>query len=372
MAFTLTKLFKLGGRGQILEWEVGFDGKEGWTLAGQQNGKKTLRTFEIKLNSSGRNLMEQAKLETNSRFEKKINEGYLKELNTLNSSVSNLMLASIFRDDLVSYPCVVQPKIDGVRMCAYIQEDELITLSRKNKSFNFLDSVKEEIKEYLNNSSVKLDGELYSFTLSFNQLSGVVRSVKTRNVREDEIIYIIFDNIDLRKTTKPRLEKLGVPLQIWDDSVEDKELFEMVSERVYILKSWIVNSRADLADFEDFVLDQKLEGVMIRQMEGLYRGFRCQNLLKLKREQDDEGVIVGYTTGSGAERDKVIWKVEDKIGNVISMRPCGTFEEREELLKNAEDYIGRVVTYRFHEINPETGIPRFPRVLRFRDDEPGE
>lgn len=382
MTFSLPKLFKLGSRGKTLEWEVGFDGEEGWTLAGQQDGKKVLRKFEIKLNSSGRTLEEQALLEIKSRHKKKVDEGYsenktfenINEVNSLDTPETGLMLATPFRDDLINYPCVAQPKIDGIRMCAYMKDGELITLSRRNNSFNFLDLLKEEIKIYLGNSSVKLDGELYSFTLNFDQVSGVVRSKKTRNPREDEIVYIIFDNLNPRKETKKRLEKLGVPLEEWK-SGEDVQLFEKISDHIYILKSWIVNSREDLDDFEDYVLNQKLEGVMIRHLEGsksYYKGHRCQNLLKLKKEQDDEGTIVGFTTGSGAERDKVIWEVEDKRGNVIRMRPCGTFELREEQLKNAENYIGLTVTYRYFELNPVTKIPRFPRVLRIRDDEPRE
>lgn len=373
-SLSLPKLFKLGSRGKSLEWEVGFDGVEGWTLAGQADGKKVLRKFEIKLNSSGRNLEEQALLEIKSRHKKKIDEGYSEtlEINSLDTPETGLMLASNFRDDLVNYPCVAQPKIDGIRMCAFLQNRELITTSRRNNSFNFLEELKTEIKDYLGNSTIKLDGELYSFSLNFDQISGVVRSKKTRNPLEDEIVYIIFDNLDSRKETQRRLEKLGVPLQTWGDS-EDIELFECISEHIYVLKSWIINSREELDDFENYVLDQKLEGVMIRHLEGpkaYYRGYRCQNLLKLKKEQDDEGIIVGFTTGSGAERDKVIWKVEDKNGNIIHMRPCGSFEEREEQLKAADDYIGRVVTYRYFELNPTTKIPRFPRVLRFRDDEP--
>jgi len=374
MSLSLPKLFKLGSRGKSLEWEIGFDGVEGWTLAGQVDGKKVLRKFEIKLNSSGRNLEEQALLEIKSRHKKKIDEGYSEtlEINSLDTPETGLMLASQFRDDLVNYPCVAQPKIDGIRMCAFLQNGELITTSRRNNNFNFLEELKAEIIDYLGTSTIKLDGELYSFTLNFDQISGVVRSKKTRNTLENEIVYIIFDNLDSRKQTQRRLEKLGVPLQNWEES-ESKELFEAVSEHIYILRSWIINSREELDDFEDYVLDQKLEGVMIRHLDGpkaYYRGYRCQNLLKLKKEHDDEGVIVGFTTGSGAERDKVIWKVEDKNGNIIHMRPCGTFEAREEQLKNAEDYIGRVVTYRYFELNPITGIPRFPRVLRFRDDEP--
>jgi len=375
MTLSTTKLFKLGGRNQILEWEIGFDGEELWTEYGQRDGKKVRRTAEIKLNSSGRSLLEQARLEIDSRIKKKRDEGYIDDIdvsNSLDNLNCGLMLATIFRSDLISYPCVVQPKIDGVRMCSYIDDGELITTSRRNGNFNFLNELKEEIVEYIGTSTVKLDGELYSFTLSFNELSGVVRSKKTRNPNEEEVVYMIFDTVDIKKKTQKRLEKLGLPLYQWVED-EEKELFAMASNKIYIVKSWLVNSDDELADFEEYVVNQGLEGVMIRHLEGdksYYKGSRCQNLLKLKREQDDEGVIVGFTHGSGAERDKVIWKIKDKRGNVISMRPCGNFEMREEQLKNGEEYIGRVITYRYHELNPETGIPRFPRMLRFRDDEP--
>lgn len=369
MEKTLAKLYKMGGRGKVLEWQVGFDGEEIWTSAGQVDGKKTIRMAEVILNKTGRNLEEQALLEMKSRFKKKMDEGYSESLNT---SESGLMLADKYREDLVSFPCVVQPKIDGIRMSAHLEGGELITLSRRNNSFNFLDDLKDEIKEYLGKSKTKLDGELYSFTLNFDKISGIVRSKKTRNPQEDEVIYMIFDNVDYQKPTQPRLEKLGVPITDWSvDSTN--ELFFQVSDHIYIVKSWFIHSNEELFEFEEYILSQKLEGVMIRHLQGplsIYKGSRAQNLLKLKREQDDEGEIVGYTTGSGAERDKVIWKVKDKRGNVIAMRPCGTFEGREELLKNAEKYVGRIITYRFFELNPESGVPRFPRVLRFRDDEP--
>jgi DNA ligase-1 len=389
-AFVLDILYMKGARGEIRQWQVGFEDGRIWTESGQLNGKLTKKSSEVTPKAK-RTMDQQAQLETKSRHKKKIDEGYSKtrpDAEVAEGESENepkagdsggkvfpgSMLANKYQPKLMKYPCYVQPKIDGIRMSAAMREGKLLTSSRKNSPFSHLSQLKGEVVEMLGKDDVILDGELFSFSLKFNDLSGLVRSKLKANPREGEVIYAIFDLMHLQMTFEERFTHLGGEIEKWETGTRpDKEdFFTEIRSKVFRVNTWSVENEEELLDFEAAALEAGLEGIMIRFQKGLYKTSRTNNLLKLKRDQDEEGTIVGFEEENADEEGLVVWKVKDPRGNIVSMRPMGTFEERQEQFANGDKYIGRVVTYRFFELNPDTGIARFPRVVRFRADDPSD
>lgn len=392
--FSLGPVYKLGSRGETRVWEVGFDGDRLWTKSGQVGGKMTLRTAEVKTNSSGRTLDEQALLEAKSRLKKKKDEGYVDDLTETpdEERLPEPMAGNIYRDDLVDFPLLAQAKLDGTRLVCSQQNGKFVSRSRKNKPLNHFEELKKEVLEFLGETEIILDGELYSLTLPFHILSGATRAKNKPSPDEDGVILVVFDQIDLTLSATERIENLGFQIEKWSERKKKKKLLDQrgynvsmflkeISPHLYFVRTWEIANEAELLEFHEAIKAVDIEGVMVRQMTGNRSKYQCrrsQHLLKIKEYQTFEGKIVGFSEGTGTEEGRVIWDVEleddetstTKIaeGEIVKMRPCGTFELREEWFQNGANYIGRRVTYKCLKINEDTGIPREPIVLRFRDD----
>lgn len=375
--FELEPLYKLDAHGKIRIWKTGALGNILWSEFGQEGGAMR-RTERIVTPKAKRSLQEQCLLEAKSNHKKKSDEGYVLDLESSEQEekLPQAMLANHYTAK-VKFPILAQPKIDGIRMISGIINNSLQTSSRKSNEFHHMKELKEEVFDLLSIDFEGriFDGELYSYTLSFDELSGVVRSKNTRNPKEEEIIYLVFDIIDLGLSCQERMEvftgetwSTSGELQIWDPS--KKKFISKITDKVSYVRTWWIEDEETLFEFEDAVLKKGFEGVMVRLPNSNYVPRRSNNLLKLKKNLDEEGEIVGFTDGMGDETGKVIWKVKDPRGNIVPMRPRGNFAEREEYFENGEDYIGKIVTYKCFEINKKSGIPRFPRVIRFRADDP--
>jgi ATP-dependent DNA ligase len=138
-------------------------------------------------------------------------------------------------------------------------------------------------------------------------------------------------------------------------------------------------------------LDLGGEGVVIRNPASIWFPKRHKDILKYKQTDDDEGRIVGFT--SGRETDKGS-KHLGKIGALIldykgKRLACAglTDEEREFASNDMRDYaksnpdqdmpdgfqgehfkVGQLVTFKYRELSDD-GVPKEARYFRQREDE---
>jgi DNA ligase-1 len=103
------------------------------------------------------------------------------------------------------------------------------------------------------------------------------------------------------------------------------------------------------------------EGLMLHHREAVYRSGRSGDLLKLKRFDDAEAVVLGYKPGKG--------KFQGMVGSLKVRSEDGQEFYIGSGLKDAQrrepPAIGSVVTYRFQGLT-DNGLPRFPVFLRER------
>lgn len=304
---------------------------------------------------------EQAVNEAQSKWNKKIYQGYVpdkssltKQVETNNSKKIILpMLAHDFnkRGKDISFPCYVQPKLDGVR--AIFNNGKF--QSRTGKFFPNLDHIKNE----LNNSDLNLilDGELYSNTLGFQDIVGIVKKEKINEndrIKLNQIIFIVYDAI-LDIDYSQRLSKLKI-------------FFKNKNFKYnYLHNTEICNTIEELSQFHDKYVEKGYEGLILRNFTGKYEiKNRSKNLQKYKKFQDDEFEIINFTDGTGIEKNLVIWICQTKEGKQFNIRPQGTHEDRKKLFKNGKKYIGKYLTVKYFEYTDD-GIPRFPVGIAIRD-----
>jgi len=105
------------------------------------------------------------------------------------------------------------------------------------------------------------------------------------------------------------------------------------------------------------------EGLMLREPGSRYEVGRSSTLLKVKRFQDAEALVVGHEPGAGRHRGR--------LGALLVKLPDGTefavgtgFTDQE---RDSPPPIGTTTTFRFQELT-DHGAPRFPSFVRVRSD----
>ncbi|GGO85193.1 ATP-dependent DNA ligase [Marinobacterium nitratireducens] len=197
-----------------------------------------------------------------------------------------------------------------------------------------------------------LDGELWLGNGRFAEVSALIRRYDRQDADWRDLRFMVFD-LPARPAAfgmrRAQLEALlrdtAVP---WLQAVEHRR----------------VADRAELDRLLDGVVAGGGEGLMLHRDGALYRVGRSPDLLKYKRHQDAEAVVIGYSPGEGKYSGLVgALLVEDERGRRFRLGSGLSDAERA-----SPPPLGARVTYRF---NGQTvnGLPRFARFLRVRGRE---
>jgi ATP-dependent DNA ligase len=339
------------------------------TTHGYKDGKMQVNE---KIVEHGKNLgkknattaFEQAVLEAKSAWTKKKESGYSDATTSeekeekephhkeIDESVPTPMLAHDYhkRGKDIVFPCLVQPKLDGTR-CVAVPGKGLF--SRNRKAYPHLAHIKSEIDKL--DPSIILDGELYSNTLSFQEIVGIVKKEKELSQKESQIKFHVYDVI----INKPFVERLEFLTQ----------LFKQNNFKTLVLvKTEPCKSEGAMKEIHEQYIMAGWEGIMLRNHKGMYKYTRSVDLQKFKLFFDTECEIIGCKEGEGLEKGCVVWQCKTDEGKTFSCRPRGSREERQEMFLNGESYVGKMLTVRYQE-KTDDGLLRFPVGIAMRDYE---
>lgn len=285
------------------------------------------------------------------------------------------MLAGKVKDTAkLCYPVIVSPKLDGIRAVNPYGGD---LLSRKLKAIP-----NAHVQRLFGGADTQyFDGELICGNPwdkdVYNQ---TYRAVMSKDGESDVKLYV-FDYF-----------------QFWNDNFGDRMMRmpvpSLLPAGVVILEQRLVHSEAELLAYEERLLAQGYEGVMVRGVSGPYKFGRSTEregyLLKLKRFADDECEIIGveelmsnqneatkdelgHTKRSSHQEGKVPM---DTLGALVvrdvttgvefNIGTGFTAEQRKELWATREALPGRIGVYKHFKIGV-VEKPRFPVWKGFRD-----
>jgi ATP-dependent DNA ligase len=382
-------LYGISSSGKQYQWTIKVvqDEKSNVSIVtkyGTLDGKKTTHSRNIPRGKGKKDKFEQGVSEATSKWKaKQDKEGYseTKKKDTVKSvkySAIRPMLAHTYelgsyqktRGAKISYPALVQPKFDGLRCLAYLDgKGNVVLESRTGKSFYHLDHIRNELKTFFSmikivspDSKFYFDGELYSHVLPFEKITGICRRetlTLEEELKESVLIrYYVYDCFDLSHLDQTNEQRFDIL----------KKLFSDISTKYIVLSpTEKVGSEKEMLKWHKKYIEDGYEGIMIRNLAGLYKiKGRSKDLQKYKTFVDEEFKVIGYHSEEGAAGG-VVWECITKDGKEFSVRPRGTVEERQQFLENADDYIGKKLTVIFQEYS-EDGVPRFPVGKAFRDE----
>ena len=234
-------------------------------------------------------------------------------------------------------------KLDGV----YAHWDGQVLVSRAGNRFNapawFIAGFPAQ----------PLAGELWMGRGMFDKLSGVVRRQKPDHAAWRQVRFMVFDLPAHPANFNGRLQRL-------------EEIFATLDlPTIGLVKQRRVASHDALMALLDAVVERGGEGLMLRRAASFHRAGRSADLLKLKRFDDAEAIVVAHLPGKG--------KHAGMLGALLLELPDGrrfrvgtgfTNEQRKK-----PPPVGTTVTYK-HYGHTSTGLPRFASFLRVRDERP--
>jgi len=273
----------------------------------------------------------------------------------IDKDVPSPMLAHDFlkRGKSIKFPCFAQRKYDGTR-CVAMSGKGLF--SRNKKRYPHLDHIVAEINKLP--STIILDGELYSDTLTFQEIVGIVKRETLKEGDQEKQIQIKLHVYDI--INEAPYEERYANLQILFNKYKFKHLI--------LVKSDICESEEAMKELHAQYVAEGFEGLMLRNKAGLYKNSRAVDLQKFKEFFDGEFKIAAFKEGEGLEAGCVIWVCEAENGLQFACRPRGTREEREVLYSDGKKYVGKKLTVRYQEMT-DSNVPRFPVGIAIRDYE---
>jgi ATP-dependent DNA ligase len=293
---------------------------------------------------------EQAQKEAKALYQKKLKSGFSEsETDTEKVKIYFPMLAHEFSEKFDIYPCIVQPKLDGIR-CIIYKNDSLVFQSRNNTIFQQFPFAKELEHFFIENPSLVLDGELYHHSLGFQKITSIVR--KKDHPDLDKIQYHVYDVI----CDEPYFKRYEI-------------IRKIKGTNVCCVETKTAVSREEIETYHTHYTGIGYEGIMIRNPEGIYHEkARSKDLLKYKHFKDAEFLVVGHTEGKHGI--PVFTCVTDKASGKPCtfgvMMKCST-SLKQEMLENVTDYYNKYLTVKYQELS-EDGVPRFPIGIGFRSD----
>jgi len=258
------------------------------------------------------------------------------------------MLAKDFKKEVkkVKYPCFAQPKLDGMRALASIEDG---FISRTGKA---IDTIGHIVLPEL--PGVVLDGELYAHGISFQENMKLIK--KYREGETEQVKYHVYDIV------------MDAPFE-----VRYKTLISIASDipDVHIVETHLIESQEQLIAFHQQFIAEGYEGTMVRHSEEGYAvNKRSSQLLKYKDFLDEVYEVVDVIPSeSRPEQGVVTCVITNKTGQLEHFNTGMKFshEAREEILRNKHMYIGMMAEIRFFEYT-DSGLPRFPVCVGFRLD----
>jgi hypothetical protein len=293
---------------------------------------------------------------------------------------------------VITFPCFVQPKLDGLRCVSYATHSTGVGValqSRTGAFFTSLPAIAAALRPYLSqHPNIVIDGELYTDQMPFEELAGLIKKKKITDSdveRLKKVKYHVYDIYDRTLPDMPYSERLAVlaaavrrcgcvagdafhsggtpstaTARMLRSAATTVVATEEAAAMVVLVRTEKVAALADFRRlFAEFV-EAGYEGIMLRNAAGIYcANYRSNDLQKYKEFMEEEYRIIDFTQGEGRDAGAVIWVCETADGKVFTARPRGSLNQRRDWFNDGDKYIGKNLTVIYQELTEE-GKPRFP------------
>lgn len=359
------KLYKKDSKNKIRVWYVEQNIDKYRYYSGLDDGRLVSTDWTIALpknegRSNSTSSEQQALLEIESEYRKKIKKGYVYDISDVNKKKFQCTLAKEYvkfadKLDLSSRIWAGQIKFNGCR-CILTKNGAFTRTGEKILTIPHI--INEHRTFFETNPDAVLDGELFNYDLreKLNELIRIVR--KTVHITHDDfakskeiVKYYVYDGfLNENDANNKYIDRYN-------------KLTQSISKLAYTVQveHTILTSTEDLNIFYNAQLADKQEGIILRNLESSYERKRSKNLLKYKPVDDDEAVIVKIHEGNGdwnnaAKTATLLWNDQTFDATFL-----GSIPYLKSVFEDKDKYINQIIKFKYNGLNG-LGTPNFARI----------
>ncbi len=371
-------LYKKTSTGAIQSWQIDVSHEDGAsylvTTYGQlntpnpQTARDPIREGKNAGRANATTRQEQAVAEAKAKWEKqKTSRGYVESIEAAQAGEVDAlvaggilpMLAHKFAEhaEKIEFPVFVQPKLDGIRCLAILQDGVCTLWTRTRKPIVSCPHIVVEIEDAFPGQTLLLDGELYNHEMKadFERIVSLVRQDAPHP--DCELVqYHVYDVPDSTLSARERMKLL------LDYTERDFKFLRMVHTAV-------IDDETGVLEYLTHFRNAGYEGCMLRNAEALYVNKRSYDLQKVKEFDDGEFEIIGIKEGRG----RLVGHVGAFICRISTGIECevklsGTTDRLREYYENHALWQGKKMTVRYQGLTKKGNL-RFPVGVTVRDYE---
>lgn len=285
------------------------------------------------------------------------------------------MLARTYGPKFSYFPCLLQPKLNGIRALAQNTDSGIVMQSRDEKLWrrDFLHEIHDELrslyaagKSYFSSTwNPLLDGELYVHGWRLQDINSAIAVNRSeRTEKTGRVEYHLFDSIpDLSTPFIDRWVALSALIQ--------QIRLDSNLQHIRAVPTHRCDNLEEMQRYFHHYTAAGYEGVMLRTNEPYFVGetahgtqYRSKTLWKHKQWEDAEFVCVGATQGEGKAAigfGALILSTGQAMpsGEAITFKVGTGFTDEE---RQQEPPIGKLVRVRYLELTRD-GIPFNPSFI---------
>ena len=262
------------------------------------------------------------------------------------------------RPDGVEYPCMAEPKFDGVRLVALKREGVVSLVSRSGKPYSNFPNIEAAIQD-LPQDNIMLDGEVAGVT--FDSVMNVAHRKKGKDDRNlalhgfDILSLAHFEGATGKIAQTRRTEHVR------------SVVAESGTAFLCTVPHKIVKSEKEMLAYFTKMRKKGYEGLVLKKLRAPYSFARTAVWIKAKEWLSVEGIVVGFEEGTSKYKGK-LGALKLKIDGVVTKAGTGYSDAlRGSIWRNRKTYKGKMVEIKAQE-KTKDGRFRFPVFLRFRED----
>lgn len=256
----------------------------------------------------------------------------------------------------------IQPKLDGDRCRAIFNEDgKVFLLSSEENIITSVPHINEEL-ESLRLKNCELDGELYTHGMAHEDIHSIVSRKVSIHPEYRLIQYHVFDIVESTSQV--------IRFKFLDNLFLGRALCY-----IKLVPTGVVSSEDEIAKVLDSYMEMHYEGVILRNLNALYKRARSTNIMKCKPTKSDT-----YKVVKAIEEEDIKGNPKNALGALVLTSDEGTHfnvgtgftrEQRETLwksIKTIPEFLdNKFVEVKYQEITSARGVPRFPVFIKIKE-----
>lgn len=268
-------------------------------------------------------------------------------------------------------PCIGQLKYNGVRVVAFIEDQQVILKTRNGKEFKYpeLEKILLQSRSFCKGDYV-LDGELTfgdSKNINHAKVSGIVNSAIKGTPIVEKLTYNVFDGM-LVRDFQNRFCNLDYKSRY---NEIDNVINFINSDFVKLAETYSFNSYEAIDNTFENLLSQGYEGMIIKTWKHFYNFKRSKDWIKLKAIKTADLICSAIADGTGKYEGGIGALICSGVveGKQISVKVGSGLSDEDRINSNPHDYVNKVIEVKYNSIiqNVQTGewslfLPRFVTV----------